>query len=216
MEAAIQETLSFDVWKQNCIERLDTLLSASLTGVSTGSEALTEAMRYAVLDGGKRLRPLLCYAAAEAVGASPYDADGAACAVELVHAYSLVHDDLPSIDNDVLRRGKPTLHVKFGEPIALLAGDALQSLAFDVITSTHLSPDRAVAQIRVLSRAIGFKGMVAGQALDLANSVRSSTKESVETLHRYKTGALIQAALVCGGLCAKDAEASEIACLGLR
>ena len=169
---------------------------------------LNHAMRYAVLDGGKRLRPLLVLAAFEAVkGASSSSADAAAmraaCAVELIHAYSLVHDDMPCMDNDVLRRGKPTVHVQFGQAGALLAGDALQTLAFEVLTPLDGSVDPAV-QARlcaILARASGRVGMAGGQAIDLASVGQSLSEDSLRHMHQLKTGALLQASVMMGAAC---------------
>ncbi len=169
---------------------------------------LNHAMRYAVLDGGKRLRPLLVLAAFEAVhGAPASDADAApmraACAVELIHAYSLVHDDMPCMDNDVLRRGKPTVHVQFGQASALLAGDALQTLAFEVLTPLDASVDPAV-QARlcaILARASGRVGMAGGQAIDLASVGQTLSEDSLRHMHQLKTGALLQASVMMGAAC---------------
>jgi farnesyl diphosphate synthase len=168
---------------------------------------LGEAMRYAVLDGGKRLRPLLVLAAAEAVGA-PTQANTAAmraaCAVELIHAYSLVHDDMPCMDNDVLRRGKPTVHVRFGEAQALLAGDALQALAFELLTPDDGSVS-AVVQARLcalLARAAGHGGMAGGQAIDLASVGVRLDEQRLREMHRLKTGALLQGSVAMGAACA--------------
>ena len=164
---------------------------------------LGDAMRYAVLDGGKRLRPLLVLAACEAVDGSPEAALRVACAVELIHAYSLVHDDMPCMDNDVLRRGKPTVHVKFGQAQALLAGDALQALAFELLTPEGGSVDPAVqaALCRMLAQAAGHQGMAGGQAIDLASVGKSLTSEQLHAMHRLKTGALLQASVMMGAAC---------------
>ncbi len=161
---------------------------------------LGEAMRYAVLDGGKRLRPLLVLAAAEAVGGDADMSLRAACAVELIHAYSLVHDDMPCMDNDVLRRGKPTVHVQFGEAQALLAGDALQALAFELLVPEVPGTDGVLASrlCRLLARAAGAAGMAGGQAIDLASVGAQLDRASLETMHRFKTGALLQASVVMG------------------
>ena len=167
---------------------------------------LGEAMRYAVLDGGKRLRPLLVLAASEAV--TPLDALNeaalrAACAVELIHAYSLVHDDMPCMDNDVLRRGKPTVHVQFGEARALLAGDALQALAFELLTPDEAAvPSSVQAQLcRLLARAAGSEGMAGGQAIDLASVGLKLSEPQLREMHRLKTGALLQGSVMMGAAC---------------
>jgi farnesyl diphosphate synthase len=169
--------------------------------------ALVEAMRYAVLGGGKRLRPLLVLAAHEAVAASaasnPEAALRAACAVELIHAYSLVHDDMPCMDNDVLRRGKPTVHVQFGQASALLAGDALQALAFELLTPLDGSVP-AATQARLcalLARAAGSAGMAGGQAIDLASVGMPLTERQLREMHELKTGALLQSSVIMGAHC---------------
>ena len=164
---------------------------------------LGDAMRYAVLDGGKRLRPLLVMAACEAVGGNPHAALRSACAVELIHAYSLVHDDMPCMDNDVLRRGKPTVHVKFGEAQALLAGDALQALAFEFLTpeGADVAPAMQARLCRILAKAAGFQGMAGGQAIDLASVGLPLTSEQLHEMHRLKTGALLQASVMMGAHC---------------
>jgi farnesyl diphosphate synthase len=164
---------------------------------------LGDAMRYAVLDGGKRLRPLLALAACEAVGGNEQAAMRAACAVELIHAYSLVHDDMPCMDNDLLRRGKATVHVKFGEAQALLAGDALQALAFEVLTPENAGiSDALQARLcRMLAVAAGCSGMAGGQAIDLASVGIPLDSAQLHQMHRLKTGALLQASVLMGASC---------------
>ena len=164
---------------------------------------LGDAMRYAVLDGGKRLRPLLVLAACEAVGGNREAAMRSACAVELIHAYSLVHDDMPCMDNDVLRRGKPTVHVRFGEAQALLAGDALQALAFELLTPDDGTVDDATQArlCRMLAQAAGFEGMAGGQAIDLASIGKPLTSDQLHEMHRMKTGALLRASVLMGASC---------------
>jgi farnesyl diphosphate synthase len=180
---------------------------------------LSQAMRYAVLDGGKRLRPLLVLAAAEAVTAtdekSTQAALRAACAVELIHAYSLVHDDMPCMDNDILRRGKPTVHVKFGEAQALLAGDALQALAFELLTPSPDVVDAAVQATlcRVLALSAGCHGMAGGQAIDLSSVGKLLNIDELHTMHRLKTGALLQASVMMGAACG---HLSAVAWAGLQ
>ena len=184
---------------------------------------LGEAMRYAVLDGGKRLRPLLTLAAAQSVAGQP-DGDvpelalRAACAVELIHAYSLVHDDMPCMDNDVLRRGKPTVHVRYGEAQALLAGDALQALAFELLLPDEPVLDEALAArlCRVLARAAGHEGMAGGQAIDLAGVGQVLNQSQLEDMHRRKTGALLLASVTMGGLAAgaSPVQAAALAAYG--
>jgi farnesyl diphosphate synthase len=178
---------------------------------------LSQAMRYAVLDGGKRLRPLLVLATAEAVAAtdekSTQAALRAACAVELIHAYSLVHDDMPCMDNDILRRGKPTVHVKFGEAQALLAGDALQALAFELLTPAPDIVDTAVQATlcRILALSAGCHGMAGGQAIDLASVGKLLAIDELHTMHRLKTGALLQASVMMGAACGTASPAAKIA-----
>jgi farnesyl diphosphate synthase len=171
---------------------------------------LGEAMRYGVLDGGKRLRPLLVLAASEAVHGHAQAALRAAVAVELIHAYSLVHDDMPCMDNDVLRRGKPTVHVQFGQAQAMLAGDAMQALAFDVLTPDgEVVPAALQARLcALLARSAGHAGMAGGQAIDLASIGVSLDEASLRNMHRRKTGALLQASVLMGAACgATDARA---------
>jgi farnesyl diphosphate synthase len=168
-------------------------------------------MRYAVLDGGKRLRPLLVLAAAEAVDGHLEAALRAGCAVELIHAYSLVHDDMPCMDNDVLRRGKPTVHVAFGEATALLAGDALQALAFELLTPEGVGiPDRTQGALcRLLAQAAGHAGMAGGQAIDLAAVGKSLNESELRQMHRLKTGALLQASVMMGAACGETSVAAR-------
>jgi farnesyl diphosphate synthase len=174
---------------------------------------LGEAMRYAVLDGGKRLRPLLVLAACEAVGGNPEAALRAACAVELIHAYSLVHDDMPCMDNDVLRRGKPTVHVRFGQAQALLAGDALQALAFELLTPEDSAmPAGMQARLcRMLAQAAGCQGMAGGQAIDLASVGQPISSAQLHEMHRLKTGALLQASVMMGAACGLPGGAAQLA-----
>jgi farnesyl diphosphate synthase len=172
-------------------------------------ERLHEAMRYAVLGGGKHVRPLLVYAAGEVTAAEAESLDRAALAVEYVHAYSLVHDDLPCMDNDVLRRGKPTVHVAFDEATAMLAGDALQAEAFKVIADGALPASQTASLLRELAHAIGTKGMCGGQAIDLAAVGRTLTLPQIERMHRMKTGALLRAAVLMGALSGQSAMLTE-------
>jgi farnesyl diphosphate synthase len=175
---------------------------------------LGDAMRYAVLGGGKRLRPLLVLAASEAIGGSAAAALRAACATELIHAYSLVHDDLPSMDNDVLRRGKPTVHVQFGEAGALLAGDALQALAFELLTPDDepaVTPRMQATLCRLLARAAGSQGMAGGQAIDLASVGVTLDEARLREMHRLKTGALLQGSVEMGVACAAADVAPAVA-----
>ena len=174
-----------------------------------GVATLHEAMRHAVLGGGKRLRPLLVLGACEAVGGNQPMAMRAACAVELIHAYSLVHDDMPCMDNDVLRRGKPTVHVQFGQAQALLAGDALQALAFELLVPDDDTVNAAMQArlCRVLAKAAGSLGMAGGQAIDLASVGLPLGSEQLHEMHRLKTGALLQASVVMGAQCGNPTDA---------
>ena len=197
----------FSRWSQARLAEVEQLLEQWVPAAAPAG--LGAAMRYAVLDGGKRLRPLLVLATAEAVGGvlPPLGSAAwrAACAVELIHAYSLVHDDMPCMDNDVLRRGKPTVHVQFGEASALLAGDALQALAFELLTPTDGTVD-PVVQARLcalLARAAGSAGMAGGQAIDLASVGQRLSEHQLREMHQAKTGALLQGSVVMGAQCGK-------------
>ena len=195
----------FPTWSDRLLTRVE---QALVDWVPVDAPAgLGEAMRYAVLDGGKRLRPLLVLAAAEAVQGHAAAALRAACAVELIHAYSLVHDDMPCMDNDVLRRGKPTVHVRFGQAQALLAGDALQALAFELLTpeGDEVPASMQAALCGLLARAAGATGMAGGQAIELDSVGRVLTEEQLQAMHRLKTGALLQAAVHMGASCATPA-----------
>lgn len=190
----------FDQWMQRSLlayeESLDAWVPASAPA------GLGEAMRYAVLGGGKRLRPLLVLAACDAVQGAAEAAMRAACAVELIHAYSLVHDDMPCMDNDVMRRGKPTVHVAYGEAQAMLAGDAMQALAFEVLTpDTGVAPTLQARLCALLARASGHAGMAGGQAIDLASIGKSLDEVSLRDMHRRKTGVLLQASVLMGAGC---------------
>jgi farnesyl diphosphate synthase len=198
MSAVLSNNAGFVAWRAHHQDRIEQALSAWVS--SEAPAELGQAMRYAVLDGGKRLRPLLVLAACEAVRGDAGAAMRAACAVELIHAYSLVHDDMPCMDNDILRRGKPTVHVKFGEAQALLAGDALQALAFELLVPGDGSvPATLSAQLcRQLALAAGASGMAGGQAVDLASVGLSLDRPALEAMHRLKTGALLQASVMMG------------------
>lgn len=196
----------FDVWADLQLARVENALVASIQ--SNASEELAQAMRYSVLDGGKRIRPLLVIATAQAVGAeNSVAAIRAACAVELVHAYSLVHDDMPCMDNDIIRRGKPTTHVQFGEAMAMLAGDALQALAFEVVTPLGETEIPYLVQARLvhlLSRAAGTSGMAGGQAIDLMNVGQLLDEQALQMMHQHKTGALLEACVSMGMACCAE------------
>jgi len=186
-------------------ERAESALEAVLPPAAMAPQRLHEAMRYAVLGGGKRVRPLLAYAAGEAAGADPARVDQVAVALELIHVYSLVHDDLPCMDDDVLRRGRATVHVAFDEPTALLVGDSLQSLAFQVLAQRPLAdaPESQLGMLLTLARASGSRGMAGGQAVDLHSQGRSLSLAELEFMHIHKTGALIGAAVSLGGACGR-------------
>jgi farnesyl diphosphate synthase len=188
--------VAFAVWSGERVQRVAGVMDRALPDAEQPPRPLHDAMRYAALGGGKRVRALLAYAGGELANADPADVDGAAAAVEFVHAYSLVHDDLPCMDDDVLRRGKPTVHVAFGEATALLAGDALHSLAFEVLAS--LSAPATPAQLALLARAAGSRGMAGGQAIDLDAVGSVPALSDVERMHRLKTGALIRASVQLG------------------
>lgn len=195
----------FAAWADERARRMEQALAQWLPGDAPAG--LGDAMRYAALSGGKRLRPLLVLAAAEAVDGNPRAALRAACAVELIHSYSLVHDDLPCMDNDVLRRGKPTAHVQFGEAQALLAGDALQALAFELLTAEDeaVPAGMQVALCRLLARAAGADGMAGGQAIDLASTGMTLTLDQLRHMHELKTGALLAASVRMGVACSNHA-----------
>jgi farnesyl diphosphate synthase len=211
--------LAWAVWCSERQRRIEDVLEKALPAVDRVPAALSQAMRYAVLDGGKRVRPLLAYAAGEVVGASPESVDAVAAAVELVHAYSLIHDDLPCMDDDALRRGKPSCHVAFGEATALLAGDALQALAFGVLATGRSVLAGAAAPARlpgdgnaacaVLAEASGVLGMAGGQAVDLASVGAKLSQDELEAMHRMKTGALIRASVRLGAACGRPLEVAE-------
>ena len=182
---------------------MESALADWLPPAHIAPQRLHEAMRYAVLGGGKRVRPLLAFAAGEVANADPDRVQHAAAAVELIHAYSLVHDDMPAMDDDALRRGKPTVHVEFDEAIALLVGDALQSLAFDVLSAQPLADTPAVQlkMLHLLAQASGSRGMAGGQAIDLASVGKPLELAELEFMHIHKTGALIRASVLLGAHC---------------
>ena len=193
--------------------RVESALDRHLPPADTLPMRLHEAMRYAVLGGGKRLRPVLVYAAGEALGAEPAHMDAPACAVEFIHAYSLVHDDLPCMDDDDLRRGQPTCHRAFDEATAVLVGDALQSLAFRTLAEHCGAPVTDAARLRMvatLALASGSRGMAGGQALDLAATGQPLDLPQLEDLHIHKTGALIRASVVLGALCQPDLDEAHL------
>jgi farnesyl diphosphate synthase len=192
----------FGEWVSAVQQRTESALDRFLPPDTIAPARLHEAMRYAVLGGGKRVRPLLCHAAGALSGAAPGTLDAAACALELIHVYSLVHDDMPCMDDDVLRRGKPTVHVKYDDATALLVGDSLQSLAF-LLLAEHcsVSPAARVELITQLAIASGSRGMAGGQAIDLASVGLELDVEALEFMHIHKTGALIRCAVKLGAAC---------------
>ncbi|TDG10584.1 polyprenyl synthetase family protein [Paraburkholderia guartelaensis] len=205
--------MTFDQWTRQVLDRVESALDHYLPAADVLPAPLHDAMRYAVMGGGKRVRPLLCHAAGELTNATPEALDAAACALEMIHVYSLVHDDMPCMDDDDMRRGKPTVHVKYDEPTALLVGDALQSQAFVTLTADVLSTQRQASLVRELALASGSVGMAGGQAIDLASVGHSLTREQLETMHRLKTGALLRAAVRMGALAGETPSAESLAAL---
>ncbi|HTF86130.1 MAG TPA: farnesyl diphosphate synthase [Cellvibrio sp.] len=202
----------FSQFVAECRQRVDSALQNLLPVTKGPGERLRDAMRYSLFNGGKRVRPILAYASGLAVGdtltqAQQASLDSVACALECVHAYSLVHDDLPAMDDDDLRRGKPTCHIAFDEATAILAGDALQTLAFELLSDApHLDAACKLALLQQLTRASGVRGMVLGQAIDLAAVNQQLNLDQLETMHRHKTGALISASVAMGAIvCGADA-----------
>ncbi len=205
--------LSFDDWMREKQSGMEDVLATLLPPETAAPARLHEAMRYAVLDGGKRVRPLLVFAAGELHDADRNALARAAAAVEMIHAYSLVHDDMPCMDDDALRRGKPTVHVKYDEATALLVGDALQSQAFMALAEAGSDPARTLAMVRVLAQASGSAGMCGGQAIDLASVGITLSLAELEQMHRLKTGALLRASVMLGALCGRMPDARETAAL---
>ncbi len=206
-------TMDFAGWRTQVQSAMETVLDRHLPPLSQAPAKLHEAMRYAVLDGGKRVRALLVFAAGELSGA-PRDAlERAAAAVEMIHAYSLVHDDMPCMDDDDLRRGKPTVHRQFDEATALLVGDALQSQAFEVLAGGELAADRKVEMLALLAQASGSAGMCGGQAIDLESVGVALALPELEQMHRLKTGALLRASVRLGGAAGKALLPAEAAAL---
>jgi farnesyl diphosphate synthase len=200
----------FAEWMSATQTRIETTLGQHLPGPENIPARLHEAMRYATLGGGKRVRPLLVFAAGELTNAAPEKLDIVACAVEMIHTYSLVHDDLPSMDNDALRRGRPTCHIEFDESTALLVGDSLQTMAFELLASQSISsPERQLEMITLLAHASGSRGMAGGQAIDLASVGQTLNQPELELMHALKTGALIRAAVLLGALTGEALTAEE-------
>ena len=202
----------FQSWVANQQSRFEKILRELLPSAEVAPQRLHAAMRYSVLDGGKRVRPLLAFAAGELSGASIERVNFAAAAVELIHAYSLVHDDMPCMDDDVLRRCKPTCHVEYDEATALLVGDALQSMAFQFLSEQHLSddPSKQLQMVKLLAVASGSRGMAGGQAIDLASVGKQLTLPELEQMHIHKTGALIRAAILLGAYCGNTLDEAQL------
>jgi geranylgeranyl pyrophosphate synthase len=210
---------------EHCQCRVDNALEQHLRNLNGIAPQLQEAMHYSVFNGGKRVRPVLVYATAKALQCDNSLCDSAACAIELIHAYSLVHDDLPAMDNDDLRRGKPTCHIAFDEATAILAGDALQTLAFEVLSNDaygQQKPGRVLQMIQCLAQASGNNGMAGGQAFDLASTGKQLSLEQLKMMHRHKTGALISASVTLGALACETVTEPQLtalqhyaACIGL-
>jgi geranylgeranyl pyrophosphate synthase len=196
-------------------ERVESKLLSLLSSRENIATHLNEAMQYSLLNGGKRLRPILVYQACKLLGGSLEQADNAACAIETIHSYSLVHDDLPAMDDDDLRRGKPTCHIKFDEATAILAGDALLTLAFELLSDDDSlqAPDIKLKMVQTLAKASGDLGMVDGQAFDLGSVGKALTLEQLQTMHGAKTGALIRAALRLGALASNNATPESLTAL---
>ena len=188
------------------LERVNHALEQRIDALDGWAPELKEAMRYGLLLGGKRSRPLLVYAAGQALGASLDSLDGAACAIECIHAYSLIHDDMPEMDNDMLRRGKPSVHAAFSPQTALLAGDALQPLAFEFLAAGAPTPEIGMRQCAILAVNAGYTGMCGGQAMDLKAEHQHIPYETLKVLHSKKTGALIKAAVQLGAVGAGASE----------
>jgi farnesyl diphosphate synthase len=214
----------FQEWSRAIAGDIERMLESVLPAASIEPKRLHDAMRYATLGGGKRVRPMLVYAAGQVSAAPDARLAIVSAAVEAIHAYSLAHDDLPCMDNDILRRGKPTCHVEFDEATALLAGDALQALAFELMTAHKLndSPQRQLEMFEVFSRACGSRGMAGGQAIDLANVGRQISLPELEYMHILKTGALIRASVQLGAMCGETLPPENLAkldhygkCIGL-
>jgi farnesyl diphosphate synthase len=206
------QSSDFAAWMGAIQARVETALSSLLPQPDIVPQRLHQAMRYAVLGGGKRVRPLLAFATGDLAGADAPRLEIVACAVECIHAYSLVHDDLPCMDDDVLRRGKPTCHVEYDEATALLVGDSLQALAFQLISEHPLARDAAtqLEMVRIFSMACGSRGMAGGQAIDLYSVGKDLALAELEHMHIHKTGALIRASVALGARCGRPLSAQEL------
>lgn len=214
MSAVITDGMTFGDWMQTTQAGVESALDQFLPALDAVPHKLHAAMRYALLGGGKRVRPLLVMAAGELFDADAATLARAACALEMIHVYSLVHDDMPCMDDDALRRGKPTVHVAYDEATALLVGDALQSQAFTILAEgAAIAPGRQMAMIRLLAQASGSAGMCGGQAIDLDSVGLALSLEQLEQMHQLKTGALLRAAVVLGALAGKDLEPGDMTAL---
>ncbi|SER37825.1 farnesyl diphosphate synthase [Nitrosomonas sp. Nm51] len=204
--------VDFQSWAGHCQASIEAFLDLRLPAADCVPVRLHQAMRYAVLDGGKRVRPLLAFAAGELGQADVERVKVVAAAIELIHAYSLVHDDMPCMDNDVLRRGKPTCHIEFDEATALLTGDSLQTLAFELLAEKRLTEDASTQldMIKQLANASGSRGMAGGQAFDLDNVGKTLALPELEFMHIHKTGALIRAAVMLGAHCSSQLNETQL------
>ncbi|MGB9108486.1 MAG: polyprenyl synthetase family protein [Telluria sp.] len=212
----MSEQPDFQAWTRHVQAQAEAALDRFLPAAEAVPHKLHAAMRYTTLGGGKRVRPLLAYAAGELFGASGDAVARAACAVEMIHVYSLVHDDMPCMDDDALRRGKPTVHVAYDEATALLAGDALQAQAFEVLAGSaaqDVPPARLVTMLRLLAEAAGTKGMCGGQAIDLDSVGLSLTRDELERMHQLKTGAMLRVSVLLGALAGHDLAPHELEAL---
>jgi farnesyl diphosphate synthase len=214
MTASVHDSVTFGDWMQSTQSGVESRLDQFLPSADTVPHKLHAAMRYALLGGGKRVRPLLVMAAGELFDADLDTLARAACALEMIHVYSLVHDDMPCMDDDALRRGKPTVHIAYDEATALLVGDALQSQAFMLLADgAAIPPARQMAMVRLLAQASGSAGMCGGQAIDLDSVGLALSLPQLEQMHQLKTGALLRAAVILGALAGKDLTADEMTAL---
>ena len=214
MSASMSAQPDFRTWMEGVQARTEDALGRFLPDAASVPAKLHEAMRYTTLGGGKRVRPLLAYAAGELFGAAEDAVARAACAVEMIHVYSLVHDDMPCMDDDALRRGKPTVHVAYDEATALLVGDALQAQAFEVLAGAQdVAPARQVQMLRLLAEAAGTRGMCGGQAIDLDSVGLSLTLEELERMHQLKTGAMLRVSVLLGALAGRELSSQELEAL---
>ena len=210
-----KQIVNFADYLKQCQLRVNEYLTTQMNFPTGGADTLQQAMSYSLMNGGKRVRPVLVYAAAEACGANMSAADRPAAALEMIHSYSLVHDDLPAMDDDDLRRGKPTCHIAYDEATAILAGDALQTLAFDLLSrpSEKLNAQQQLTMIQILAQASGGSGMCAGQSIDLQAVGHQVDLAYLENMHNHKTGALIHASVLMGAHCATDTSEQQLAAL---